>query len=363
MFEHDLTHLYRSLSAEKSFFENYREKFVNSFLEYFKKISKMQLPEEKIKTLSEGLYKRLFSFKENPLDELYSLGLKMYETKVDIRAILSKVFMVMARDFLEYLIQKEKDILSLKNYLSLIEAYLLTLDRANTDYVESLQENLNKIIDEKKADETESIIDIVKVKKDNIKVIDYFYEVPVTCNSKLLRIEGRNVFLDVSKCINKIFEKDHYIFVKIDGLSKTIKGKVDQIYYDKGVLILTDFEYAPIPQEKRRYIRVRLSEKIPVILTRGTKEFKGLIDDISIGGLGVFLTDTEDLEEGIYVDIIFVLDGYTINVLGQIRYLSPLGRVTRAGIKFMNLTARDEEIIGEFATKRQFEILKKLRQL
>ncbi len=363
MIDQDLSSLYRSLSVEKSFFENYRETFVESFLKYFKKVSRMELPEEKIKGLSEGLYKRLFSFKGNPLDELYSLGLKMYETKVDIRAILSKVFMVMAKDFLEYLIQKEKDILFLKNYLTLVEAYLVTLDRANTDYVESLQEKLSKIIDEKKADETESIIDILRVKKDNIKVIDYFYEVPVTCSSKLLRIEGRNVFLDVSKCINKIFEKEHYVFVKIEGLSKTIKGKVEEISYDRGILVLTDFEYAPVPQEKRKYIRVRLSEKIPVILTRGTKEFKGLIDDISIGGLGIFLTDIEGLEEGIYVDIIFVLDGYTIDVLGQIRYLSPLGRVTRAGIKFMNLTARDEEIIGEFVTKRQFEILKKLRQL
>ncbi len=363
MIDQDLSSLYRSLTVEKSFFENYREKFVNSFLKYFKKVSKMEIPEEKIKTLSEGLYKRLFSFKGNPLDELYSLGLKMYETKVDIRAILSKVFMVMAKDFLEYLINEEKDIIFLKNYITLVETYLVTLDKANTDYVESIQEKLKKIIDEKKADETESIIDILRVKKDNIKVIDYFYEVPVTCNSKLLRIEGRNIFLDVSKCVNKIFEKDHYVFVKIEDLSKTIKGKVEEISYDRGILVLTDFEYAPIPQEKRRYIRVRLSEKIPVILTRGTKEFKGLIDDISIGGLGIFLTDTEGLEEGVYVDIIFVLDGYTIDVLGQIRYLSPIGRVTRVGIKFMNLTARDEEIIGEFVTKRQFEILKKLRQL
>lgn len=363
MFEQDLTNLYRSLSVEKAFFEDYREKFVESFLKYFRKVSKMKLPEEKIKTLSEGLYKRLFSFKGNPLDELYSLGLKMYETELDIRAVLSKVFMVMAKDFLEYLIQEEKDILFLKSYITLVETYLETVDKASSDYVESLQEKLTKIIDEKKADETESIIDIFRVKKDNIKVIDYFYEVPVTCNSKLLRIEGRNVFLDVSRCVNKIFEKDHYVFVKIEGLSKSIKGKVEEISYDRGVLVLTDFEYAPIPQEKRKYIRVRLSEKIPIVLTRGTKEFKGLIDDISIGGVGVFLTDTQDLEEGVYVDVLFVLDGHTIDLLGQIRYLSPLGRITRAGIKFMNLTARDEEIIGEFATKRQFEILKKLRQL
>ena len=363
MFEQDLDTLYRSLSMEKRFFENYRENFVKSFLEYFKKVSKIELPEEKIKSLSESLYKKLFSFKGNPLDELYSLGLKMYETKVDIRAILSKAFMVMAKDFLEYLIKEEKDILFLKNYITLVEAYLITLDKASRDYVESLQEKLNKIIDEKKADETESIIDILRVRKGNIKVIDYFYEVPVTCNSRLMRIEGRYVFLDVSKCVNKIFEKDHYVFVKIEGLSKTIKGKVDEISYDRGILILTDFEYAPIPQEKRKYVRVRLSEKIPVILTKETKEFKGLIDDISIGGLGVFLTDIQNLEEGAYVDLIFILDGYTINVRGEIRYISPLGRITRVGIKFMNLTARDEEIIGEFVTKRQFEILKKLRQL
>ncbi len=363
MIEQELNTLYRSLSTEKDFFENYRGRFVDSFLKYFEKISNMELSDERIRTLSEGIYKRLFSFQGNPLDELYSLGLKMYETKVDIRAILSKVFMVMARDFLEHLIQKEKDITFLKNYLTLVETYLDTLDRANTDYVESLQDKLTSILKEKKIDQTQTIIDILRVKKENIKVIDYFYEVPVTCSSRLLRIEGNNVFLDVSNCVNKIFEKDHYVFVKIDGLSKTIKGKVEEINYDKGILILTDFEYSPIPQEKRRYIRVRLSKKIPVILTRSGKEYNGLIDDISIGGIGVFLTDTQDLEVGVYVDIVFVLDGYTIDVLGQIRYLSPLGRVTRAGIGFMNLTARDEEIIGEFVTKRQFEILKKLRQL
>ncbi|SNZ02637.1 PilZ domain-containing protein [Persephonella hydrogeniphila] len=360
----DITkNIFNSLIKTDEFFREYKEKFVKEFSSYFTKISKKTIPEIRIKSLAGNLYDELFSFKNSPFDQLYSLGLKMYETKVDIRAVLSKVFMVMAKDFLEYLIQEDKDIIYLKNFISLIEIYLSTLDKANIDYIDTLQEKISEITGEKKTEETENIIDILKVKKEDIKVIDYFFEVPVVCKAKFLRAEGRNVFFDVSNCINKIFEKDHYVFIKVENLNKTIECKIKEIDYNRGILILTDFRYAPIPQEKRRYIRVRLSKKLPVVIIKNSTEVKGIIDDISVGGIGVFLTDTDNLTTGDTVDIIFVLDGYTVNVLGQIRYLSSLGRTTRAGIKFLNLSGRDEEIIGEFATKRQFEILKKLRQL
>ncbi|WP_457625868.1 PilZ domain-containing protein [Persephonella sp.] len=358
-----LNDIFSSLLKVNSFFTDYKKTFTENFVLYFRKTAKQKIPEIRIKSLADNLYEELFLFKNNPLDELYSLGLKMYETKVDIRAVLSKVFMIMAKEFLEYLIEEDKDIIYLKNFISLIETYLSTLDKANVDYIDSLQDKLVEIVEEKKADETESIIDILKVKKENIKVIDYFFEVPVVCKSKLIRTEGRNVFLDVSSCINKIFEKNHYVFIKVENLSKSIECRVKEIDYSRGVLILTDFEYAPIPQEKRRYIRVRLDKKLPVVLIKNSTEVKGIIDDISVGGIGVFLTDTHNLKTGDTVDIIFVLDGYTVNVLGQIRYISPSGRTTRIGIKFLSLSARDEEIIGEFATKRQFEILRKLRQL
>ncbi|MBK3331650.1 PilZ domain-containing protein [Persephonella atlantica] len=359
----ELKKIYSSLEKEKSFFEDYRNRFVENFVQVFSSFFELKIPEEKLRKLGSDLYSRLFSLKGDPTKDFYSLSRKMYETKVDIRAILSKVFMLMIKDFLDRLLENNGEIYLLRNFIALIDIYLNCMDRASGDYIESLENKISSAEEKRKKEEQDIIVDYLKIKREEISIIDHFYEVPVTCSAKLIRIENHKAYFDVKKCINKIFEKNHFVFIKIPDVEKTIKALITDINYERGILVLTDFVFSQIPQEKRKFVRVRLSKKIPVIIKKESEEVEGMIDDISVGGIGVYCVKIDHLSVGEIVELLFVIDGYSVKVKGELKYITPLEKFFRIGIQFINLSPKDEEIIGEFVTKRQFEILRKLRQL
>ncbi|WP_457640431.1 PilZ domain-containing protein [Persephonella sp.] len=359
----NVNHIFKSLDDEKEFFSVYQEKFAQLFANYMKEKLNLKISEKNIIKLGNDLYKTLFLQRENQERALYELSLKMYETKTEIKSVLSRVFMVMIKDFVDYLIQRDGDINLLKNFISLIDIYLQAVDKASIDYINSLETEIDKIKKENKEKESDDIITFLEAAKDSISIIDYYYEVPVICKGKLKTIKDKKAVFNVKNCIFKIFEKGHYVFIKVDGVKKSIKALIENIDYRFGLLTLTNFHFSEIPQEKRKYIRVRVKNKIPIKIHKEKNIIEGYIDDISVGGIGIFTADRDNLSVGDKIKAFFILKDRDFNVSGEVKYITPVGKMFRIGIQFLNLSVKDEEIIGEFVMKRQFEILKKLREL
>ncbi|ACO03219.1 MAG TPA: PilZ domain-containing protein [Persephonella sp.] len=355
--------LWEKLSDENDFFAAYQGVFADNFASLMKSNIKLKIPETALKKLGNDIYKTLFIVKKQPEKELYHLSLKMYQTKTEIKSVLSKLFMIMIKDFIDHLVEKSDDINPVKTLISLIDLYIQSIERANMDYINSLENTIEKIKKEKQEVEENEIILLLETSPDRVSIIDYFYEVPVICKSKLKSIHKNEAVFNVKHCIFKIFEPGHYVFIRIGDLSKPIKALIKDINYQHGILTLTEFSFSEIPQEKRKFVRVRVKDKILITLQKGSKTIEGFIDDISVGGIGVFTVMIDDLQVGDKLHISFILNNKDFDVMGEIKYITQLEDMYRIGIQFLDLSVKHEDIIGEFVMKRQFEILKKLREL
>ncbi|WP_457644372.1 PilZ domain-containing protein [Persephonella sp.] len=361
--EQKVKELWEKLSDEDDFFRNYQTIFSNNFVNLMKENIKLKIPDSALKKLGEDIYKTLFINRKQPEKELYSLSLTMYRTKTDIKSVLSKLFMMMIKDFIDHLIEKSNDINPVKIFISIIDIYIQCIEKANMEYISSLENTIEKIKQEKQEFEESEILLLMETSPDRISIIDYFYEVPVICKSKLRSTHKNEAVFNVKHCIFKIFEPGHHVFIKIGDLSKPVKALVKDINYEHGILTLSNFSFSEIPQEKRKFVRVRVKDKILITIQKDAQTIEGFIDDISVGGIGVFIVTIDDLKVGDKLHISFILNNKDFDVRGEIKYITKLKDMYRIGIQFLDLSVKHEDIIGEFVMKRQFEILKKLREL
>ncbi len=359
----NLQEQYKLLIDDIKHFKIYKEKFVNYFLE--------ELPDPLtndpfVKSLGEKIYAISFSLtnEKTVLDEIYLIVYKSLENNINIKPALSKTYLKFLKDYIDHIIETEKNINYIKAFITVIEEYIHTIDKAHIDYIDSLKKTIEDLQDEKKKEEIKTILVLLKnIKKHNqkIKIISYYKELAILCNGFIRDVSIHTITLDISSCMKKIFQKGKYIFLKVGHPSKVVKGKIREINTVEGILILDDFELVKLSQEKRKYIRVRLDKKPKTILKINSSFIEGIIDDISIGGLGVYIEDATKIKEKDILEIKIPLGSNTLIQKGQITHIHQKGPIYKIGIQFINLSQKDENILGEFITERQFEILKEIR--
>ncbi len=355
---------YKLLIDDKKYFTSYRESFIKYFLESIPD----QLKEDPfVKSLGEKIYSISFSLdnEKTVLDELYVVVYRALENNLNIKPALSKAYLKFLKEYIDHVIETEKNINYIKAFITVIEEYIHTIDRAHLDYIESLKKKIEEIKNEKKKDELKTILTLLKnIKKHNqkIKIISYYKELAILCNGYIKDVSIHTITLDISRCMKKIFQREKHIFLKVGHPSKVIKGRIRELNTVEGILILDEFELINLPQEKRKYIRVRLNKKPKTILKINNSFIEGIIDDISIGGVGLYVENISKIKKGNYIEIKIPIGNYTLIEKGEVIHIHQKGPIYKVGIQFIGLSQKDESILGEFITERQFEILKEIRE-
>ncbi len=353
---------YKLLIDDRKYFINKKEDFISYFLSEAPK----QEDKDILKNLAERVYKTSFSFENEKtvLEELYLIVYKSLENNLNIKPALSKSYLKLLKDYIDYIIETNKNINYIKSFVAVIEDYIHTIDKAHIDYIEKLKKEIKNIEEEKRKEELKTILVLLKnIKKHNqkIEIISYYKELSILCKGKIKDVSIHTITLDISGCIKKVFKKGKDIYLKVGHPKKVIKGKVRELNPIEGILILDEFSLVELPQEKRKYIRVRLDKKPKTIIKFKNSFTEGIIDDISIGGVGLYVEDLKDMKIKDTIELKIPLGKYNLIQKGEIVHINKKGPLYKIGICFLGLSQKDENILGEFITERQFEILKEIR--
>lgn len=351
----DLVEDFEFFSSRK---ENFRENFLRSIGEQKPKV----LGTQGIATLVDRLYLLLFTFQKDPRDELFSLSYRLARFNIDLKKALLRASLQLVRDYVDYIVSSGKDYHRIKSLVDLIDVYLSIVEDAYAKYMEELR---NKVEEERKeAEDKERRLLIKFVEKlynqgeREIELLTYYKEVPVVCRSEILAIEEDK--LRVRTCNINIFGTGEEIYLKHKRLPQTVAIKILDVDIPREEALLELLTFVELPQERRKYVRVIPKEPIPVEIIKEGKRIMGRMADISIGGVGVYLNEKNDLKEGDVVGVKFNLPKGEVETKGQIRYVIPYGEGFRAGIQY-ELDLKEEEIVSDYVMERQFEILRELK--
>ena len=360
----NLREQYKLLQDDKKYFLSYRDKFINYILE--------ELPPNLKKdkyalSVIEKIFDLSFNFENEKtvLNELYITLYKSLEKNINIKPALSKAYLKFLKDYIDHIIDTNKNIIYIKSFITVIEEYVHTIDKAHLDYIEKLKKEIDKVKNQKRQEEIKTILALLrnfKKHKQRLEIITFYKELAIICKGFIKDVSIHTITLDITACLKKPFRKDKYVFMKIGHPSKVLKGKIREINPFEGILILDEFQLTDLPQEKRKCIRVRLNKKPKTIIKHKGDFIEGIIDDISVNGVGLYIEDKKDINIGDFIELKIPLPKNNLILKGKVVHLTSKGPLYKLGIHFENLSQKDESVLGEFITEKQFEILKEIRE-
>ncbi len=200
--------------------------------------------------------------------------------------------------------------------------------------------------------------------RNDLKLLNYYNEVPVSYGVTIDSIEGDAVELTVHQAQAAVLGLQKQTLIKSahfpGGLG--VHCYVEYINVRNRMAVLGRFAYAAIRADRRSAVRVKIGEPlIEAVFQAEGQSIKGMLKDISVTGLAV--VTSEELPTGMPEQGVLTLEllGSRLAVQASIVRSAALneGHLTTFRIE---LDAKMEEVVSQFIYSRQVEIIRELKE-
>lgn len=200
--------------------------------------------------------------------------------------------------------------------------------------------------------------------KNDLMLLNYYNEVPVSYGSTIAVIDGDSVELKIHEHQAVLLKHDNSTLIKSRHFHHELGVHCYAAYVNiaKKIAILHNFAYAQIRAERREAVRVKVRDRLPLRFSYDNVTIEGNLLDISGCGVSIrsdLVPATKSDQEGI---LSFTLAGTPLTVAGSfVRTMADgiEGHICVFRIKPDRMT---DNIIGRFIYQRQVEIIQQLRE-
>ncbi|MDQ7038859.1 MAG: PilZ domain-containing protein [Aquificota bacterium] len=346
------------ISREREFFNSYKERFVDNFLSFLGSERSGPMNTQTLRVLIRKVYSVIFSFRSDFREEVSDLFYSLASHGVDIRGPLTKSLLRLIGDYVDYTVERGGDHRKVKDLLDLIDLIMGSVETAYSRYLRELREKAGEKKEEPVEDVT-GLMDLIR-NAEEVDVLTYYKEVPVVCRTKVVEVGQRD--LTVERCDLNIFREGESLYLRVRDLPGAVGVRVEEVDPRSERARLKVLGLADLPQERRRFVRVVPEDPVPVFLEKDGWKATGSMADVSVGGVGVYVNDPDDLKEGDAVRVRFRLPKGEVDTPGQVRYVIRRDGVFRVGIQY-DLDLKQEDVVSDYVMERQFEILRELKGL
>lgn len=196
--------------------------------------------------------------------------------------------------------------------------------------------------------------------KCDLKLLNYYDEVPVCYGSTIITVEADSVELAVHEHQAVILKHDNSTLMKSRHFHNELGVHCYAAYVSvpKKTVVLHNFAYAQIRADRREAVRVKVRGKLPVTFSYENVTIEGNMVDISGNGISF----DSDLVPATNADqpglVSFTLSGTALAVPGSfIRSVD--GHIC---VFQMKPDRRSDTVIGQFIYQRQVEIIQLLKE-
>ncbi len=196
-----------------------------------------------------------------------------------------------------------------------------------------------------------------------ISLLNYYKEVPISFEAEVKNIDKGVVEVTVHSVQAAAIAMQKATLIQCELLPHPVVAKVLSIDAVSKFALLGSLAYATIPSERRKYVRVKVADRLDVTFRDGTKSISGQIYDISIGGVAILARDEVPIEEHDRGTVTMDLKGTSLTadcallrkgaVNGQFKYVFELNVVN----------TKSEHQISHFINLQQAEIVRELREM
>jgi hypothetical protein len=199
--------------------------------------------------------------------------------------------------------------------------------------------------------------------KNDVRLLNYYHEVPVSYDANIAAIEQDSVELSVHEHQALVIKHDHSTLLKSSHFPNELGVHCYAAYINvaKKTAILHNFAYAQIRAERREAVRVKVGSPIPLSFLSESADIDGNILDISGTGISLTCPTPPAVEPGTPGQLLFRVENNQMDVSGELVRVIEHGENGCVCIFQMTPDRRSDNIIGQFIYKRQIEIIQELK--
>jgi hypothetical protein len=194
----------------------------------------------------------------------------------------------------------------------------------------------------------------------DLRVLNYYKEIPVSYGAKISHIDSDLVEMEVHQHQAVVMFVEKMTFLKSAHFPHDVVAKVYKANINKSIGLLHNFSYAQIRAERRRFVRVQVVDPLKLNFRRIDQNFDGRLIDISIGGLSLESTEKIDID----IDTAGILTAELTN--GKLEMPARLLKIANVEDKWhyvfeVEASPRIEAAISQFIFQKQVEIIRELK--
>ena len=213
-------------------------------------------------------------------------------------------------------------------------------------------------------DEAQILDILAKIKsgrlKNDLKLLNYFREIPVSYGATVETIETDSAELLVHQVQAVVISFEKVTVLKSSHFVRDVIANVNYVNVDKSRIILSHFSYALVRADRRMSVRVELSEPIYATFTHEDLSARGRLHDMSLTGISINVTADPHIPLTERGELSVSLPSDVISVPATLLKVAP----TIDGFRLIfeiEATRSTELNISQYIFKRQLEIIKELK--
>ena len=133
---------------------------------------------------------------------------------------------------------------------------------------------------------------------DDLMLQNFYQDVPVSFKAAINRIEDNLVEVTSHKLQTRVMGMEKQTLIRSTHLIHPVIAQVRQLNTRTNVAELSQLEYASVPSDRRRFVRVHFREANPAVFTNNRFHLQGTIRNICIGGVALQSTQVEKIARG-----------------------------------------------------------------
>lgn len=163
----------------------------------------------------------------------------------------------------------------------------------------------------------------------------------------------------------KVGDRVKFFFIRENDARYALEGEVEKVFTEAGRTVIALRHTDKITRIQLRE-SIRWKVDIPVRFRFGEnlqslsqEEYEGIIEDISVRGVRLCYPGNLPLKEGDFVLLEFKLRNYEFKgLIGRVMYKKVYEKKTCYGIKFEDITRKEEQAIEQFILEEQRKLLR-----
>lgn len=214
------------------------------------------------------------------------------------------------------------------------------------------------------ADEKEIIACLEEIRAgrlvNDLKLVNYFREIPVSYAADVLTVEERSVEFLVHQIQAVAISLEKVTVLKSSHFKRDVMANVTYVNVEKSRIVLSAFSYAVVRADRRMSVRVEIMERIDAGFRAGELSATGKLHDISLTGVSIEVPADPGLPLSERGELKVELPSGPITVPASLLKVVPQGDGCRL-IFEVELDRPSELSISQYIFRCQVEIIKELK--